>query len=303
MARRWRRRSSRADAEGLDAGPPGRLVVADELPVISVQKRDPARALDFFRSPPGEQPPLAPAPAPDASPLRRAVDAIGWYHTLDLPEGIVTPGQFDHRQLLPRYPLPTRLDGMRALDVATFDGFWAFELERRGAAVTAVDIDCVSSIDLPFPAEQQRRAEGVDAAVGAGFRLAREALGSSVEQRTCSVYELDPGELGTFDLVHVADLLLHMRSPIAALARLRRVTAGQALISDVIHPGLGRASRALLEYRGGWQEVVWWLPSIDTLAQMVIDAGFAEVEVRLVYNLARRMDTHGLWRAVLLATA
>jgi hypothetical protein len=36
------------------------------------------------------------------------------------------------RPHLSNYPLPERLDGKRVLDVATFDGFWAFEPERMG---------------------------------------------------------------------------------------------------------------------------------------------------------------------------
>ena len=57
-------------------------------------------------------------------------DTIGRLH---IRGGVVTPGLFDHRPLVPQYGLPESLSGKRALDVATFDGFWAFELERRGA--------------------------------------------------------------------------------------------------------------------------------------------------------------------------
>jgi hypothetical protein len=94
-----------------------------------------------------------------------------------------------------------------------------------------------------------------------------------------------------------------VRSPISALAAIRAVTSGQALVTDVVHPGLGNATTDLVEYRGGWKDLVWWLPSVDTLAQMVVDAGFADVQVRLLYNLAQRGQTHGLWRVCLLAHA
>ena len=62
---------------------------------------------------------------------------------------------------------------MRVLDVGTFEGFWAFELERRGAEVVALDVDRIQQLDWPprlRPAEDGRRGEG--------FELAREALGS-----------------------------------------------------------------------------------------------------------------------------
>ena len=65
--------------------------------------------------------------------ITQRVDELGWYHTLELPGGQVTEGMFDLRNQMHHYGLPERMDGMRALDVGTWDGFWAFEMERRGA--------------------------------------------------------------------------------------------------------------------------------------------------------------------------
>ena len=64
-----------------------------------------------------------------------------WYHTIDLAPGVVTPGWFDLRPVVERMPWPS-VAGKRCLDVGTYDGFLAFEMERRGAAeVVAVDLD------------------------------------------------------------------------------------------------------------------------------------------------------------------
>jgi hypothetical protein len=46
-----------------------------------------------------------------ADTFREQVDAVDWYHTFDLPGGIVTPGLFDHRKL----PIPASLAGLRCL--------------------------------------------------------------------------------------------------------------------------------------------------------------------------------------------
>src|ERR1700730_2937290 len=56
------------------------------------------------------------------------VTDIDWYHTLDLGNGVVTPGYVDHRDQVDLYGLPASLAGKRCLDVATFDGFWAYEM-------------------------------------------------------------------------------------------------------------------------------------------------------------------------------
>src|SRR2546429_59313 len=65
--------------------------------------------------------------------LAARVASVSWYHSLSLPGGLITPGFFDTLDELERVPFPLSLDGKRCLDVATADGFWAFEMERRGA--------------------------------------------------------------------------------------------------------------------------------------------------------------------------
>jgi len=225
-----------------------------------------------------------------------------WYHTIELPDGVVTPGRFDHRPLVPSYGLPTNLSGQRALDVATFDGFWAFELERRGAQVVAIDVD--STRDVDFPAQVRAVVNDIPdmPAIGEGFRLAHAALGSSVERVPCSVYDLSPDRLGVFDFVHCGDLLLHLRDPLTALERMRSVARGQFLLSDAIDIDAPRGGPGpTTRYLGGWDDVVWWLPSLDALAQMVVDAGFHDVRVNAVYQLDKTCDEAGLWRASLSA--
>src|SRR5688500_18530296 len=122
---------------------------------------------------------------------------------------------FDLRSFVDRYGLPD-VTGMRVLDVGTFDGFWAFELERRGGTVTSLDIDRIQQLDWP---PRLRPAE--DGPRGQTFRIAHEALGSSVERVGCSIYEATPDQLGgKFDLVFCGSVLIHLRDPMLALERM-----------------------------------------------------------------------------------
>jgi tRNA (mo5U34)-methyltransferase len=217
------------------------------------------------------------APALEVAELRARVAGRQWYHTLELAPGVVTPGWFDTREMPAKLPLPHSLAGMRCLDVGTFDGFWAFEMERRGATdVVATDVLDPEEWDWPagsspeVVSELARRKRG-----GEGFRLAREALRSNVQLVERSVYDLDPRELGEFDFAYLGSLLLHLRDPVGALERVREVVRGRLLVVDVHDPLLSLLFRrrpvATLDGRGRpW----WWQSNIACLVRMMEAAGF-----------------------------
>jgi tRNA (mo5U34)-methyltransferase len=210
--------------------------------------------------------------------LLERIQAGEWYHTIDLGDGIVTPGWFDTRALPERLPFPARLEGMRSLDVGTFDGFWAFEMERRGAS-EVIAIDVLDPVRWDWPA-------GSDAGVvealnrrkqdGAGFALLHEALGSGVTRLEQSVYDLDPAAVGQFDFVYLGSLLLHLRDPVAALARVRAVTRGQLLAVDAVDlPLTALFPRRPAAYLDGVGRPWWWRPNQAALVRMLEAAGFA----------------------------
>lgn len=211
--------------------------------------------------------------------LRSAIAAHPWYHTMELAPGVVTPGWFDTRSIAGSLPLPSSLQGARCLDIGTFDGFWAFEMERRGATeVVAIDVLDPTQWDWPSGSDEAVvAAVGERKAAGAGFDLAHRALGSSVVRHELNIYDLDEG-LGTFDFVYVGSLLLHLRDPVRALERVASVCSGRALMVDAIDIVLSKLLRhqpvAGLDGRGRpW----WWKPNAAGLARMVEVAGF-EIE-------------------------
>jgi tRNA (mo5U34)-methyltransferase len=162
--------------------------------------------------------------------LRERVSQLGWYHTLELAPGVVTDGWFDLRPYVGRYGLPERMDGLRALEIGTWDGFWAFEMERRGAAeVVAIDLDDERELDWP---PRRRPATFPERARGDGFRLAKEVLGSNVQRVVCNVYDADPADLGTFDVVFCGMVLLHLRDQMLALERIARLCRGTFISAE-----------------------------------------------------------------------
>ena len=206
------------------------------------------------------------------------VAALDWYHSLELAPGVVTPGWFDTRSLPPLLPLPASLQGRRCLDIGTFDGFWAFEMERRGASeVVAIDILDPQRWDWPAGSEPATvTAIGARKAGGRGFEIARAALGSRVERAERSIYELDPARDGRFDFVYVGSLLLHLRDPVGALGRVRSIAAGEVLVVDAYDPWLTLLSpRRALARLDAVGRPWWWRPNVAALVRMLAAAGLA----------------------------
>ncbi len=204
-----------------------------------------------------------------------------WYHVLELGPGLVTPGWFDLRPVVELMPWPD-VAGKRCLDVGPYDGFLSFELERRGAAeVTAVDIGDAAEWDWRL---SERRsgpagiAAGGETRTGGGFEIARELLGSKVERRELSVYDLSPETVGSFDIVVCGSLMLHLKNPIAALEAIRSVCTGHFLSAEQIDPLLTalQPRRAAAHLHGG-ERCQWWIANAAGHRTMVAAAGF-EIE-------------------------
>jgi tRNA (mo5U34)-methyltransferase len=140
----------------------------------------------------------------------RIASVAHWYHQIEVRPGIVTPGINDSATTLARLDLPERCDGLRALDIGVRDGFFSFELERRGAEVVA--------IDYMDPAET-------------GFGVARELVGSSVEYVVDNVYNVTPERYGTFDIVLFLGVMYHLRDPLLVLDRLWDVSNPDATLA------------------------------------------------------------------------
>jgi tRNA (mo5U34)-methyltransferase len=141
-----------------------------------------------------------------------------WFHTfaLNRAEGIYTPGAArDHRYRVS--VLPKDFSGMNVLDVGTFDGFYGFLAERRGAErVVGVDNE---QYRLWVASRWDIELEG-----GEGFRAIHRLLGSAVEYRRMDAFDLDRLE-ERFDLVYCFGILHRVENPLGLLRVLRGRTA------------------------------------------------------------------------------
>ena len=192
-----------------------------------------------------------------------AVNAIPrWWHTIELPFGVTTPGRLDHRPNVAAWGLPSDLGGKTVLDVGCLDGFWSFEAEKRGAKhVLAVD-SWVSDLHC-----NER-----------GFLTAHALLGSKVESEWVDLFDLTPEKYGRFDLILCLGVLYHLRHPLLGLERLAQLCRGQLILETAIDP---RAQGCSMKFDEGDElnqdPTNWWEPSLECVVAMLRSCGFGGV--------------------------
>ena len=194
---------------------------APAAPVIAA----PAPSFPLSPSPtaPGSPPPgsrfMVPAPREASGFAAEAAALAPWFHNLHLPDGTQTAphhplGDFPAmkwEQIAPH--LPKRLDGWTVLDIGCNAGFYSIELAKRGAEVTAIDID-------PHFLRQARWAAGV------------HGLETRIAFRQAGVYDLARWD-HDYDLVLFLGVFYHLRYPALgldlAVERARRLFLFQTL--------------------------------------------------------------------------
>lgn len=215
-----------------------------------------------------------------SSTLAERAAQINWFHSIELAPGLVTAGRDDTRSRVDVLDLPA-LTGKSVLDVGAWDGFFSFEAERRGAArVLATDSFAWNASNW---------------STKAGFDLAREALGSRVEDREVDILDLDPAEIGRFDVVLCLGVLYHMKHPLLALERVAAVTAGRLILET--HVDMTWTRRPAAAFYPGHElrldPTNWWGPNPEAVVGMLRSVGFSRVEVvtrdSTPYRMARTL--------------
>jgi tRNA (mo5U34)-methyltransferase len=221
---------------------------------------------------------LLPIGADDET-ARAALERVPlWFHTFSLDGGaLYTPGVArDHRYRIP--VLPRAFSGMSVLDVGTFDGFYAFLAEARGA-------DRVVAVDNEQYRDWVLARWGVELEGGEGFHTIAQLLDSQVEYRRLDAFELDQlDEL--FDLILCCGILHRVESPLVLLKVLRRRLANRGY---VLLETYGVANRELEQDAAmhvceagevyAADDYVYWGFTGGSLARLADHAGYGGVEI------------------------
>ena len=204
-----------------------------------------------------------------------------WFHNLHLPDGIETaPSHFLGD--FPRYKwqalaphLPARMDGWTALDIGCNAGYYSFELARRGARVTGIDVD----------PHYLRQAEWAARELG---------LENDIEFREMQVYDL-AAEEQVYDLVLFMGVFYHLRYPLLGLDVVARRTGRMMVFQTLTTPGMevypdtrdhpiherealldpGWPKMAFIEHRFASDPTNWWVPNHAAVEALLRSSGMA----------------------------
>lgn len=215
-------------------------------------------------------------------------DACVWYHVMDLPGGLTTPGVWDLRGRFADYTSHVPMQGRRVLDVGCASGFLSFAAEAAGAReVVSFDMDDATRQHLlPFPQRPytQDYAQWVKDQTAyihrwhQGYWLAHRLLQSQARVCYGDVYAL-PDALGTFDVTLVGAVLEHLRDPLHALTALAARTHGTLVISSEVLPTEEPLARFVGHPDRPETDYVFWVYSVGTYRAILGILGFDLVRV------------------------
>ena len=213
--------------------------------------------------------------------IKEKIEALKpWFHNIHLPGDIQTAP--DH--FLGDFPkfkweaiktsIPEDLSGWKVLDIGCNAGYYTFELAKRGARVTGIDLDN----------HYLRQASWVAETLG---------LDDRVEFRQMQVYDL-ARENTTYDMIWFMGVFYHLRYPMLALdivaEKVSRLMVFQTLslneeeevITEKDYPfnerqvmeSKGWPKMAFIENSFAGDPTNWWVPNKAAIKAMLRSAGF-----------------------------
>jgi tRNA (mo5U34)-methyltransferase len=210
----------------------------------------------------------------------KEIAALGpWFHNLHLPDGAQTaPGHalgdfpaFKWQQIADF--IPEDLTGWRVLDIGCNAGFYSFEMARRGATVTGIDVE---SLFL-------RQAEWAAREFGLEDRV------SWIQMQVYDLAHLDE----TYDLVLFLGVFYHLRYPLLGLDIVAEKVERMLVFQTLTMPGeeveetledrdimdreafarAGWPKMAFIEHAFVGDHTNWWAPNHAAVEAMLRSTG------------------------------
>jgi tRNA (mo5U34)-methyltransferase len=200
--------------------------------------------------------------------LPEKVKSLNWFHSINLGEGIVTPG------VKTRYEISREADalfakvsvrGRSVVDIGAWNGGFTVEAKRRGAgSMLAIDTDAWAS-----PASRGKES----------FELVMSRLGIEVETKHLDIQSASVAAIGHWQVVLFLGVLYHLFNPIAALRCLSDIT-DEVLVLETHLELQNLTTPAMAFYPGSelnGDPTNWWAPNRAAVEALLKSVGFPKV--------------------------
>ncbi len=198
--------------------------------------------------------------------LRRQVEALRWFHSIDFGNGLISPGGISRSKIEQCSTIVFgRVDvtGKSVLDIACWDGAYSIEAVKRGASrVLATD-------HWVWHNGYKRKS----------IELARTYLAPSIEVMDIDVPDISLKRLGSFDVVLFLGLFYHLRHPFHALERAAEMARKCLVVESRLLQTFTR--KPMMQFCPGSEldgdKNSWCAPNRACVEAMLRDLGFGRI--------------------------
>lgn len=150
--------------------------------------------------------------------LRAYIQSSKWFHCFDFGD-VKTPGRDPTQEKLAILGLPEDMSGKSVIDIGSYDGFFAFESEKRGAKKVVANDHIMWNLDP----DSRKNIEFV-----------KKILNSQVELLDLPVEELGSENCEKFDIVLFLGVLYHAPDPIGYLRNVLSITKELLILETLV---------------------------------------------------------------------
>lgn len=217
------------------------------------------------------------------------LEDCNWYHDFEFIRGNenIKP-HFNLEPIIDNFLLPDDMTGKTFLDIGTGNGFFTFEMEKRGADVVSFDLAVDKKPDgIPYYNVPDRTGHNKEfmKRFQKGYWYSHKYFNSKARAVYGNVMYM-PEWLGKYDVTLLGSILQHLRDPLGAIIQADKHTRNSLIICEAFY----KSEEPVMRFQAmpdvpNPQYWTWWLISPTVIVSMLKTLGYKEIVVHGPFNM------------------